>query len=153
MVCCDLVRVACGVVVVLRVVEWPVGGVFFGVCAVPGFAGVLCAVVDVAERGFDGEVCGVGSEERCGFGGLVDVGVRGWVFFSLVVGVFSCVGFSVVHVWACVLARIRCRLAGRGKVGLLACVRLRFSCLAPRSVFVCVPGATVAACGAGAICV
>lgn len=142
-VCCDLVRVSGGVEVTLGVVEWPVGDSFFGVCAVPGFAEVLCAAVDVAERGFngalvcvgcaavggvdcfvpfvvyeagavafnadgdghlvivadvfgevglllvgeavprvgervhDGEVCGAGSEERCGFGDLVDVGVHG----------------------------------------------------------------------------
>ena len=171
--CRDLVHVAGGVEVALSVVEWPVGGAFFGVCAVPGFAEVLCAVVDVAERGFDGalvcvgcaavggvdcfvpfvvyeagavafdadgdghlvdvadvfgevglllvgeavprvgerghdgEVGGAGSEERCGFGDLVDVGVHGWVSFSLVVGVFSCVGFSVARVWACVLAQSR----------------------------------------------
>ena len=169
----DLVHVSCGVEVALSVVEGPVGDAFFGVCAVPGFAEVLCAAVDAAERGFDGalvcvgcaavgvvdcfvpfvvyeagavafdadgdghgvdvadvfgevsllfvgetvprvgerghdgEVCGAGSEERCGFGDLVDVGVHGWVSFSLVVGVFSCVGFSVAHVWACVLAQSR----------------------------------------------
>lgn len=172
MVCCHLVHVACGVEVALSVVEWPVGGAFFGVCAVPGFAEVLRAVVDAAQRGFDGahvrvcclvvcanllvpfvvyeagavafnadgdghlvvvadvfgevglllvgeavprvgerchdgEVCGAGGEERCGFGDLVDVGVHGWVSFSLVVGVFSCVGFSVARVWACVLAQSR----------------------------------------------
>ena len=62
----------------------------------------------VGERVHDGEVCGAGSEERCGFGDLVDLGgVHGWVSFSLVVGVFSCVGFSVAHVWACVLAQSR----------------------------------------------
>ena len=155
MVCCDLVRVSGGVEVALGVVEGPVGDAFFGVCAIPGFAEVLCAAVDVAERGFDGafvcvgcaavggvdcfvpfvvyeagavafdadgdghlvvvadvfgevslmfvgetvsrvgervhdgEVCGAGTEERCGFGDLVDgVGVHGWVSFSLVVGVF-----------------------------------------------------------------
>ena len=169
------VHVAGGVKVALGVVEWPVGGAFFGGCAVPGFAEVLCAAVDAAERGFDGalvcvgcaavggvdcfvpfvvyeagavafnadgdghgvdvadvggkivallvgeavprvgervhdgEVCGTGSEERRGFGDLVDVGVHGWVSFSLVVGVFSCVGFSVAHVWACVLAQSRKR--------------------------------------------
>ena len=64
----------------------------------------------VGERVHDGEVCGAGTEERCGFGDLVDgdgVGVHGWVSFSLVVGVFSCVGFSVAHVWACVRAQSR----------------------------------------------
>lgn len=154
MVCRDLVHVAGGVEVALSVVEWPVGGAFFGVCAVPLFAEVLRAAVDAAQRGFDGalvcvgcaavggvdcfvpfvvyeagavafdadgdghvvvvadvggdvgllfvgetvprvgerghdrEVGGAGSEERCGFGDLVDVGVHGWVSFSLVVGVF-----------------------------------------------------------------
>ena len=174
MVCCHLVHVACGVEVALSVVEWPVGGAFFGVCAVPGFAEVLCAVVDVAERGFDGalvcvgcaavggvdcfvpfvvyeagagaahadgdchgvvvadvagevgallvgegvprvgerlhdcEVCGTRGESDGCFGDLVDLGgVHGWVSFSVVVGVFSCVGFSVAHVWACVLAQSR----------------------------------------------
>ena len=175
-VCRDLVHVAGGVEVALGVVEGAVGDAFFGVCAVPGFAEVLCAAVDAAERGFDGalvcvgcaavgvvdcfvpfvvyeagavafdadgdghlvvvadvfgevsllfvgeavprvgerghdgEVCGAGTEERCGFGDLVDLGgVHGWVSFSLVVGVFSCVGFSVAHVWACVLAQSRKR--------------------------------------------
>lgn len=131
-----------------------VGDAFFGVCAVPRFAEVLCAAVDAAQRGFDGahirvcrrvvcsdflvpvvvyeagavafdadgdghlvvvadvggevsllfvgetvprvgervhdrEVCGAGTEGRCGFGDLVDLGgVHGWVSFSLVVGVF-----------------------------------------------------------------
>ena len=175
-VCRHLVHVAGGVEVALAVVEGAVGDAFFGVCAIPGFAEVLCAAVDAAERGFDGalvcvgcaavggvdcfvpfvvyeagavafnadgdghgvdvadvggkivallvgetvprvgerghdgEVCGAGTEERCGFGDLVDgdgVGVHGWVSFSLVVGVFSCVGFSVAHVWACVLAQSR----------------------------------------------
>ena len=167
MLCCHLVHVSCGVEVALGVVEGAVGDAFFGVCAVPGFAEVLCAAVDAAQRGFDcalvcvgcaavgvadclmpfvvyeagavafnadgdghlvvvadacsevglllvgeavprvgerghdGEVCGAGSEERRGFGDLVDVGVHGWVSFSLVVGAFSCVGFSVAHVWAC----------------------------------------------------
>lgn len=162
MLCCHLVHVSGGVEVALRVVEGAVGDAFFGVCAVPGFAEVLCAAVDVTERGFDGalvcvgcaaggvvdclvpfvgdeagavafdadgdghlvvvadvfgevgllfvgeavprvgerghdgEVCGAGTEERRGFGDLVDLGgVHGWVSFSLVVGVFSCVGFSV----------------------------------------------------------
>lgn len=171
--CRDLVHVSGGVEVALTVVEGPVGDAVFGVCAVPGFAEVLCAAVDVTERGFDGalvcvgcaavggvdclvpfvvyeagavafnadgdghlvvvadvfgevsllfvgetvprvgervhdgEVCGEGTEERCGFGDLVDVGVHGWASFSLVVGVFSCVGFSVAHVWACLLAQSR----------------------------------------------
>ena len=176
MVCCHLVHVAGGVEIAVSVVEWPVGDAFFGVCAVPGFAEVLCAAVDapqrgfdgalvcvgcaavggvdcfvpfvvyeagavafdadgdghlvvvadvfgevgllfvgervprVCERGHDGEVGGAGTEERCGFGDLVDLGgVHGWVSFSLVVGVFSCVGFSVAHVWACVLAQSRKR--------------------------------------------
>ena len=62
----------------------------------------------VGERVHDGEVCGAGGVEVGGFGGLVGLGgVHGWVSFSLVVGVFSCVGFSVVHVWARVLARLR----------------------------------------------
>lgn len=52
----------------------------------------------VCERGHDGEVCGAGSEKVGGFGDLVDLGgVHGWVSFSLVIGVFSCVGFSVAH--------------------------------------------------------
>ena len=173
-VCRDLVHVACGVEVALTVVEGAVGDAFFGVCAVPGFAEVLCAAVDVTERGFDGalvcvgcaavgvvdcfvpfvvyeagavafdadgdghlvvvadvfgevglllvgeavprvgerghdgEVCGAGTEERCGFGDLVDLGgVHGWAFSLWVVGVFSCVGFSVARVWACVLAQSR----------------------------------------------
>ena len=63
----------------------------------------------VGERGHDREVGGAGGEERGGVGDLVDVGVHGWVSFSLVVGVFSCVGFSVAHVWACVLAQSRKR--------------------------------------------
>ena len=64
----------------------------------------------VGESLHDREVCGAGGEEVGGFGDLVDgdgVGVHGWVSFSLVVGVFSCVGFSVAHVWACVLAQSR----------------------------------------------
>lgn len=62
----------------------------------------------VGERVHDREVCGAGTEGRCGFGDLVDLGgVHGWVSFSLVVGVFSCVGFSVAHVWACLLAQSR----------------------------------------------
>ena len=174
MLCCHLVHVSGGVEVALTVVDGAVGDAFFGVCAVPGFAEVLCAAVDVTERGFDcalvcvgcaavgvvdcfvpfvvyeagavafdadgdghgvdvadvfgevgllfvgeavprvgerghdGEVCGAGTEERRGFGDLVDLGgVHGWVSFSLVVGVFSCVGFSVAHVWACLLAQWR----------------------------------------------
>ena len=173
MLCGDLVHVAGLTDVALGVVDGAVGDAFFGVCAVPGFAEVLCAAVDVTERGFDGalvcvgcaavggvdcfvpfvvyeagavafncdgdghgvdvadvfgevglllvgetvprvgervhdgEVCGAGTEERCGFGDLVDVGVHGWVSFSVVVGVFSCVGFSAAHVWACVLAQSR----------------------------------------------
>ena len=165
--CRDLVHVAGGVEVALRVVEGAVGGAFFGVCAVPRFTEVLCAAVDAAQRGFDGahirvcrrvvcsdflapvvvyeagavafdadgdghvvvvadvggevglllvgeavprvgerlhdsEVCGAGGEEVGGFGDLVDVGVHGWVSFSLAVGVFSCVGFSVTCVGVCV---------------------------------------------------
>ena len=61
----------------------------------------------VGERLHDGEVGGAGGEEVGCFGDLVDVGVHGWVSFFLVVGVFSCVGFSVAHVWACVLAQSR----------------------------------------------
>ena len=53
-VCCRLAHVVCGVEAALSVVEWPVGGAFFGVCAVPGFAEVLCAAVGVTERGFGG---------------------------------------------------------------------------------------------------
>lgn len=68
MLCCHLVHVSCGVEVALTVVEGPVGDAFFGVCAVPGFAEVLCAVVDVAERGFDGALVCVG----CASGGVVD---------------------------------------------------------------------------------
>ena len=52
--CRDLVHVAGGVEVALGVVEGAVGGAFFGVCAVPRFAEVLCAAVDAAQRGFDG---------------------------------------------------------------------------------------------------
>lgn len=64
----------------------------------------------VGERGHDGEIGGAGGEEVGGFGDLVDLGgVHGWVSFSLVVGVFSCVGFSVAHVWACALAQSRKR--------------------------------------------
>ena len=172
MLCGDLVHVAGLTDVALGVVEGAVGDAFFGVCAVPRFTEVLCAAVDVTERGFDGahvrvcclvvcadllvpvvvyeagavafncdgdghlvvvadvfgevglllvgetvprvgerghdgEVCGAGTEERGGVGDLVDVGVHGWVSFSVVVGVFSCVGFSVAHVWACVLAQSR----------------------------------------------
>ena len=64
----------------------------------------------VGERLHDGEVGGAGGEEVGCFGDLVDgdgVGVHGWVSFFLVVGVFSCVGFSVAHVWARVLAQSR----------------------------------------------
>lgn len=56
----DLVHVSCGVEVALAVVEGAVGDAFFGVCAVPGFAEVLCAAVDAAERGFDGALVCVG---------------------------------------------------------------------------------------------
>lgn len=49
----DLVHVSCGVEVALGVVEGAVGDAFFGVCAVPRFAEVLCAAVDAAQRGFD----------------------------------------------------------------------------------------------------
>ena len=56
----DLVHVAGGVEVALGVVEGAVGGAFFGVCAVPRFAEVLCAAVDAAERGFDGALVCVG---------------------------------------------------------------------------------------------
>ena len=49
-----LVHVAGGVEVALGVVEGAVGGAFFGVCAVPCFAEVLCAAVDAAQRGFNG---------------------------------------------------------------------------------------------------
>ena len=62
----------------------------------------------VGERGHDGEVGGACGEEVGGGGDLVDddgVGVHSWVSFSLVVGVFSCVGFSIAHLWACVLAQ------------------------------------------------
>lgn len=59
-VCRHLVHVAGGVEVALAVVEGAVGDAFFGVCAVPGFAEVLCAAVDVAERGFDGALVCVG---------------------------------------------------------------------------------------------
>ena len=47
-VCRDLVHVAGGVEVALRVVEGAVGDAFFGVCAVPGFAEVLCAALATA---------------------------------------------------------------------------------------------------------
>ena len=68
MVRCHLVHVSCGVEVALTVVEGPVGDAFFGVCAVPGFAEVLCAAVDAAERGFDGALVCVG----CAAVGVVD---------------------------------------------------------------------------------
>ena len=48
------VHVAGGVEVALGVVEGAVGDAFFGVCAVPRFAEVLCAAVDAAQRGFGG---------------------------------------------------------------------------------------------------
>lgn len=48
------VHVAGGVEVALGVVGGAVGDAFFGVCVVPRFAGVLCAAVDAAQRGFDG---------------------------------------------------------------------------------------------------
>lgn len=54
MLCCHLVHVAGLTDVALGVVEGAVGGAFFGVCAVPRFAEVLCAAVDVAQRGFNG---------------------------------------------------------------------------------------------------
>lgn len=183
--CGDLVHVAGLTDVALRVVEGAVGDAFFGVCAVPGFAEVLCAAVDVTERGFDGalvcvgcatvggvdcfvpfvvyeagavtcdadgdghlvvvanafgevslllvgervprvgervhdgEVCGAGGEERRGFGDLVDcgdVGVHGWVFFSLAVGVFSCVGFSIAQYPACLRTLRRVWLAASAVV-------------------------------------
>ena len=50
---CDLVHVAGGVEVVLRVVEGMVGGAFFGVCAVPQFTHVLCVTVNVVQEGFE----------------------------------------------------------------------------------------------------
>ena len=62
----------------------------------------------VGESLHGGEVGGAGGEEVGCFGDLVDGdGVHGWVSFFLVVGVFSCVGFSVAHVWARVLAQSR----------------------------------------------
>ena len=66
----------------------------------------------VGERLHDREVCGAGGEEVGCFGDLVDgdgVGVHGWVFSLWVVGVFSCVGFSIARVWVCVLAQSRKR--------------------------------------------
>lgn len=60
MVCRDLVHVAGLTDVTLGVVEGPVGDAFFGVCAVPRFAEVLCAAVDAAQRGFDGALVCVG---------------------------------------------------------------------------------------------
>ena len=66
----------------------------------------------VGERLHDGEVCGACGEEVGGFGDLVDLGgVHGWVSFSLVVGVFSCVGFSVAQYPACLRALRRVWLA------------------------------------------
>lgn len=53
-VCRNRVHVAGLTDVALGVVEGAVGDAFFGVCAVPGFTEVLCAAVDVTERGFDG---------------------------------------------------------------------------------------------------
>lgn len=163
MVCRDLVHVAGGVEVALRVVEGAVRFFAFGVCAVPEFASVESVRVDVVQQGFeaahvlagcevaaadstvpfvvyeasrvaaegegdghvvvvadvfgevsplfvgervprvserrhDREVCGAGGEEVGGGCDLVDLGgVHGWVSFSLVVGVFSCVGFSVAR--------------------------------------------------------
>ena len=67
MVCRRLVHVAGGVEVALRVVEGAVGDAFCGVCAVSGFAEVLCAAVDAAERGFDGALVCVGC---AGVGGV-----------------------------------------------------------------------------------
>lgn len=78
-----------------------------GLCVV--VAGVFGEVgfLLVGECVRDGEVCGAGGEGVGGFGVLVGLGgVYGWVFFSLVVGAFSCVGFGVVHVWACVFAQL-----------------------------------------------
>lgn len=77
MVCRHLVHVAGGVEVALAVVEGAVGDAFFGVCAIPGFAEVLCAAVDAAERGFDGALVCVGAA------GLVGcLCGRGWLAFS-----------------------------------------------------------------------
>lgn len=113
----------CGVDCFVPFVVYEAGAVAFNadgdghgvdVADVFGEVGLLLvgeAVPRVGERGHDGDVCGAGSEERRGFSDLVDVGVHGWVSFSLVVGVFSCVGFSVAHVWArvCVMAFIGAR--------------------------------------------
>lgn len=65
----------------------------------------------------DGEAGGAGGEACCGFGDLVGLGgVHGWVSFSLVVGVFSCVGFSVAHCGrVCSLSRVK---GGGGRCGL-----------------------------------
>ena len=72
-----------------------------------GFLLVGERVPRVGGRLYGGEVCGAGGEVVGGFGDLVDVGVHGWVSFSLVVGAFSCVGFSTARVWACALAQSR----------------------------------------------
>ena len=63
----------------------------------------------VGERLHDGEVCGPGCESDGDFGDLVGLGgVHGWVSFSLVVGVFSCVGFSAAHCGrVCSLSRVK----------------------------------------------
>ena len=79
-----------------------------GRCVVVGDVFGEVGLLLVGERVHEGEVCGAGGEGVGGFGVLVDLGgVHGWVSFSLVVGAFSCVGFSVAHVWARVLARSR----------------------------------------------
>lgn len=95
----------------------------------------------VGDRLCDGEAGGAGGEACCGFGDLVDLGgVHGWASFSLVVGVFSCVGFSVAHVWARVLAQSRERRrralwvvsrvpGGAGAAWLVGCLFGRVACV------------------------
>lgn len=71
----------------------------------------------VGDRLCDGETGGAGGEARCGFCDLVGLGgVHGWVSFSLVVGAFSCVGFSVAHCGrVCSPSRVK---GGGGRCGL-----------------------------------
>lgn len=75
----DLVHVSCGVEVALAVVEGPVGDAFFGVCAVPGFAEVLCA-----PRFFwcAPAACGCVLVARRGVAIFVGEGRLAWVFLS-----------------------------------------------------------------------
>lgn len=108
MVCLDLVRVAGGVEVALGVVEGVVGGAFFGVCAVPCFAEVLCAVVDAAQRGFDGALVRVCCLVVCAIL-LVPV-----VVYQVGVVAFSCDGGSHLVVVSDVAGEVGALLVGEG---------------------------------------